>query len=381
MLPKVMDAAQFQHACGIDSGAFTRYAVSGMLPKALGIYCGQPIWDEPNVQQFAALTGLQWNDAWGDVSLLTEAAQSAPAPAAQAAPDDVPAAGNATAGDAFTQADACVYLDVSPSWLKKQEDSGIISGEKFSGFKLYLRGDLDALRSLPVYRFRKRHGYSHGKPKGPEVGKPQPQKMAGPDDFIGESAAADFLNLPRETLALARNDGGGPVCVYSNGSPKYRVSDLQAWKEQHAPQRKVAQVIRSTDYNMTASAAAEYLGITRKQLENLITHSKPGRPAPPFKSQSLGGNRGTGRHFSAQGLEEWKRDHPERHAQLQKQGGAAAGRRPRTGLGAQAAKVAEARGARGRSKVLGNVTKRLEKAPAKPTSRKRPTASRVEVRA
>lgn len=377
MLPKVMDAAQFMRACGIDSGDFTNFAVTGSLPKALGLYGAKPIWEESAVKAFAESAGLRWDETWGDyaVDAQTIAAPAVVAePAAAAPPADEP-----SPQDAFTQADACEYLDVSPSWLKKQEDSGIISGERFSGFKLYRRADLDALRTLPVYRFRKRHGFSHGKPKGPEVPKNVPTPIATANDFLGESAAADFLNLPRETLALARGDGGGPVCVFSNGVPKYRVSDLQAWRDQHAPQRKVAQAIRSTDHNMGATAAAEYLGITKKQYENLLTHARPDRPAP-VSIRVPGASPGSMvRRWSAQSLEEWKRANETRLALLQKQGGKAAGRKP---LNRKAAPQPKAtRPARGRSKVLGNVTKRLEKAPPKPGGHKRPTAKRVEVRA
>lgn len=394
MLPTVMDAPQFQAACGLDSSAFAQYAVTGQLPKAVGLYNGAAIWEESSIRQFAELAGLEWRADWKQVAAET---QTVPVTvdAASKAPEAPEAPPIDRGAEVYTQADAALYLEVAPGWIKKQDDAGILSGERFGGFKLYRRADLDALKTLPVYKFRKRHGYSHGRPIQEKAPKSAGAPMATQSDFLGETAAADFLNIPRETLALARNDGGGPVCVYSNGHAKYRVADLEAWRDQHAPQRKVAQVVRSTTPNMTASAAAKYLGITPKQLENLLTHDRPGRPAPEHVRSTHNGR--TMRLFSAQALEDWKRANSARHAQLQEQGGRAAGRKPALGTrhadhvkaapapapvkAAEGPTATKPKRTRGKSKTLGNVTARLEKAPPKPTTHKRPTPSRVAVRA
>lgn len=315
MLPRVIDADQMQRACGIDASAFMQYALAGAIPPALGLYNGKPVWAESAGRDLAARTGSQF-------SVEAIGAESAPVLVLPAAVVEAPAAAVADAShddswpDEMPQGMAADYLGVSAGWLVKQSKEGVIGGHKSGLFMIYTRADLDTLKTLPVYRYRKRNGFSHGQPIKHAEKTPAPT-VAGDEDYIGETAAADFLNMPRETLALARNGGSGPTCVYSNGSPKYRVADLKAWQEKNGTQRKVAKCIRSTDRNMDTHAAAEYLGLTHKQLQNLFVHVGKKKPPACDRREMPGGGRAR-YMFSAQDLETWKNENGERLSGLQR---------------------------------------------------------------
>lgn len=319
MLPRVMDSDQLQRACGISADAFMQCALSGAVPPSLGLYNGRPVWLESAVQAFASNAGLQFDSAWIATPVSEPAASVASSSAVASASVSEPAAAvDDEWPDEMPQGLACEYLECSASWFHRQENDGIISGQLLGKMKIYRRADLDVLKTLPVFRLRKRRGYTMGKPKKQAAPKPGPTPIASGDSYLGETAAADYLNMPRETLALARNAGSGPTCIHSNGVPKYKVADLDAWLEKNGQARKVAQVVRSTDRTMPTAAAAEYLGLTTKQLANILTHATAHRGPPAHDVGRASGTDGRARYlFSAADLETWRQENGERIAALQ----------------------------------------------------------------
>jgi hypothetical protein len=319
MLPKLLDAGQFRHAVGIDAMTFAEAGVNGALPRAAGMFRNAALWLETDVRSFANNAGFSFADDWQSAAVANEnntpSATSAPASVGEVnttgmVADNWP--------DEMSQVMACEYAGVSTNWLGEQVKAGLVDSRREHGFVIYRRKDLDALMELPAYKYRKRRGYTNGKPNGRIKPAPAnaPTPMATLDDHLGESAAALHLGMHREVLSLARKDGIGPPVVWINNQPRYRVADLDAFKAANA-KAEGSRPISSTERAMDSRAAARYLGLTIKQLQNLATHGNG--PVHEVKRDGLGGK---GRAlYSAMDLENWKAKNTVRLSRMQRAAG------------------------------------------------------------
>jgi hypothetical protein len=321
MLPRLLDNSGFQSAAGLTPDEFANAALSGMVPRAIGVFANNvPLWPEQVVQSFCKEMGREFNTQWCNGDGATASAVNALANAHAVVVPVVPMAemrerDTMDFPDEMTQAMAARYCECSGAFLDKHR--ALLNPRKDGGFVIYKKSDLDAFMDLAVYKYRKRFGYSAGKPNGKSmkvhrapkgIAQPAPtapveSKLATAQVLLSEKGAADHLGMHPETLAIARHDGIGPACTMMAGRACYRVADLDAWKTQQAqqtppPPAPVADAVLDT------AAAAEFLGVTPHTLQNWRS-LKTGPQAVPRDKHA----RGTRVYYLASVLDEFKRTH------------------------------------------------------------------------
>lgn len=340
MLPILLDAAGFQKAANLSPPQFLNAMMQSLIPPAVGLWNGQALWTvdvvDKATKQLASLieSGVLPADVPQAVASVVVSESNTTQPndsgTFHAQTGDWP--------DQMNQVMAERYLGVASSWLDKQIKAGLISTEKLGLYKMYRRADLDALAQLPVYKYRKRHGFTGGMTKE-EAAARAARKFKEPrnETVFGDKAASEFLGIGYGILALTRKDGSGPAWFNDNGTPRYRLQDLEVFKERMDKEKlphfvaqgtatvlspAQAQLIKGSlpkaadtienertaptrpryadDAVLNKAQAAQWLGVKPKSLENW----KMRGTGPAWIKDSAGVTR-----WTVQALKDFERDH------------------------------------------------------------------------
>jgi hypothetical protein len=313
MLPRLLDTAGFQSAANMSPDEFQSAALAGMVPRAIGSLANVPVWQEHIVQAFCKEAGREFNSEWsngGGASAALLGASSHAAASFISPPPIVSERESMDWPEEMTQAMAARYCECSGAFLDKHK--ALLNSRKEGGFVIYTKADLDAFMELPLYKYRKRFGYSAGKPNGkPRSVHRKPKGITAPAPIepktvphvlLSEKGAADHLGIHPEALAIARHDGIGPAHTMTAGKPCYRVSDLTAWK---AEQDRTAPPAKAADAGeLDAAAAADYLGVGKATMQYWRTN----QTGPAFRKEGTSG-RGVCVFYRIADLEQFKRTH------------------------------------------------------------------------
>lgn len=321
-LEALLNRDEFMAVAGLNADRFQSLAMAGLLPAAIGFFNEQPLWSRDACERWARET----------LGQLPASAQSAVMPAVPASQDDpvlttreaavflgvglaklaqlfndghIAEVPSSERGRHFRQSDliAVTKTDVfnwrlSPEtrarWgLKKPAEEGVAASNPVATMatprrnRTYTPAGLETMRTNAA-KGRAALAAKRAAQKAvdqaatapavplldakPVTGERHVVKMAGPEDLLGEAAAADHLGIHAEVLRLLRHDQHGPAVHLANGVARYRVADLDAYKSalglRGRPQGQPEETMHTPE-------AADLLGITAKALENL-RHRKTG---------------------------------------------------------------------------------------------------------